>query len=156
MEGSVTDLSDIALGMNLKASGDKNIFLLGTLLGMTRIALTTGLGENIDFSGLGDLIDLPMCTHSTGMQVRLSFAIATVYVPDLLVMDEWLAVGDETFRSRAEERLSALVEETKILVLASHSRSLLEKVCTRGIIMSHGQIIGDGPIREITAQYFSS
>lgn len=156
VEGSVTALSDISLGMNPEASGLKNIYLRGALLGMSTKEISANLDQIIDFSGLGEFIDMPMRTYSTGMQMRLSFAVSTIVAPDIMVMDEWLAVGDEMFKSRAEERLNTLVEDTKVLVLASHSRSLLEKVCTRGIIMDHGKIIGDGPIREITAQYFSS
>ena len=155
VDGSVTALSDIALGMNPEVSGIKNIFLLGALLGMSDREIKTGLDEIIDFSGLGDFINLPMRTYSTGMQMRLSFAVSTVSAPDVLLMDEWLSVGDETFKVRAEERLQSLIEETKILVLASHSRSLLESVCTRGIILEHGRVVRDGPIHDLTEEYFS-
>ena len=119
MEGSVTALSDIALGMNPEASGVANIFLRGALLGMSKNQINDRLHEIIHFSGLGDFIDMPM---------RLSFAVSTVSASDILVMDEWLSVGDETFKLRAEKRLHSLIEETKILAVASHSRSPLESV----------------------------
>ena len=156
VEGTVTSLSDIALGTNPEASGIKNIFLRGALLGMSRKEIGAQLEEIIDFSGLGDFIDMPIRTYSTGMQMRLSFAVSTVIAPDIMVMDEWLAVGDEAFRDKAERRLLALIEDSKILVLASHSRVLLEKMCTRGIMLNRGVIVRDGPIGEVTEAYFGS
>ena len=156
VEGSVTALSDIALGMNPEASGIKNIFLRGALIGMSKNEIKARLDEIVDFSGLGDFIDMPMRTYSTGMQMRLSFAVSTVVAPDIMIMDEWLAVGDEAFREKAEDRLMALVQGSKVLVLASHSRALLERVCTRGVILSHGTIARDGPIAEVTQEYFGA
>jgi lipopolysaccharide transport system ATP-binding protein len=156
IDGSITALSDIALGMNPEASGVKNIFLRGALLGMSKKEINAQLAEIIDFSGLGDFIDMPMRTYSTGMQMRLSFAVSTVIAPEIMIMDEWLAVGDEAFRDKAERRLVALIEDSKVLVLASHSRVLLEKMCTRGIMMDRGAILRDGPIGDVTAAYFGS
>ena len=155
VEGSVAALSDTTLGMNPEASGVANIFLRGALLGMSKDEIKVRLDEIVDFSGLGDFIRMPMRTYSSGMQLRLSFSVSTVIAPDILVMDEWLAVGDEAFRKKAADRLSALLNDSKILALASHSRGLLEEICNRGIIMERGKIVRDGPIADVTSEYFA-
>lgn len=155
VEGSLATLSDITLGINPEASGIANIFLRGALVGISKRVIKARLDEIVDFSGLGDFIKMPVRTYSSGMQMRLSFAVSTVVAPDILLMDEWLTVGDEEFRKKASDRLSVLLDESKILALASHSRGLLEQVCDRGIIMEHGKIVRDGPIGEVTSEYFS-
>ena len=154
IEGSVTALNDISLGMNPEATGVKNIFLRGAFVGLSKKEIQGQLDAIVEFSGLGEFIDLPIRTYSTGMQMRLSFAVSTVVAPDIMIMDEWLSVGDEAFKELAETRLKSLVEDAEILVLASHSRKLLEETCERGIVLDHGRIVHDGPIAEIAAEYF--
>jgi lipopolysaccharide transport system ATP-binding protein len=90
------------------------------------------------------------------MHLRLAFAVATEISPEILLMDEWLSVGDEDFRHKAEERLLNVVEATSILFLASHSRELLEKLCTRVIWLEHGRVVADGPPAKILNRYFKS
>ncbi|WP_413894660.1 hypothetical protein [Pantoea ananatis] len=94
-------------------------------MGLSRAEVSRKIEEIIDFSELGDFIDVPMRTYSTGMQMRLAFSVSTIVRPQILLMDEWLSVGDEGFRHKAEKRLSELVQATEILVIASHSRSLI-------------------------------
>ena len=95
-----------------------------------------------------------MKTYSSGMQVRVAFTISTQSAPDILLMDEWLAVGDKSFQRKAEDRLSNLVENTKILVIASHSRQLIERVCNRAIWLDHGSLRMDGNVKEVCQAYF--
>jgi len=155
LEGSTGSLIDITLGMNPEASGRDNLYLRGALIGLTRSDVEELLEGIIFFTGLGDFIDMPMRTYSSGMQMRLAFAISTVNRPEILLLDEWLSVGDELFREKAEERLTQVVDESKILVLASHSRVLVENLCSRGVWIESGKVREDGPIREICHSYFS-
>ena len=155
LQGSTGSLIDITLGMNPEASGRDNLYLRGALIGLTRPAVREFLEEIISFTGLGEFIDMPMRTYSSGMQMRLAFAISTVNRPEILLLDEWLSVGDESFRERAEERLSEVVDDSKILVLASHSRVLVEKLCSRGIWIESGKVREDGPIDQVSHSYFS-
>jgi lipopolysaccharide transport system ATP-binding protein len=155
LEGSTGSLIDITLGMNPEASGRDNLFLRGALIGLRRSALENLLEDIISFTGLGDFIDMPMRTYSSGMQMRLAFAISTVNRPEILLLDEWLSVGDESFREKAEKRLSQVVDESKILVVASHSRPLVEALCSRGVWVEAGKIREDGPISGVAKSYFS-
>jgi len=141
VHGKIASLLDISIGMDPEASGLENIFLRGILLGLTREQIRNKTEEIIDFSGLGNFIDLPIRTYSSGMSMRLAFAIATTVEADILLMDEWLSVGDADFVKKAEYRLKSLVNKTPILVLASHSQEILKEVCTRVIRLDGGKII---------------
>lgn len=154
VEGRIGSLIDLSLGINPEATGRENIFVRGALLGLTKNEIRSNLEDIIAFSELGDFIDVPVRTYSSGMQLRLAFSVSTVLRPEILLMDEWLSVGDSDFRSKAENRISSLVQNTKILVLATHSRELLERVCTRAVWMEHGAIRMDGSAKEVAREYF--
>lgn len=155
-EGTVGSLLDISLGMSPDATGRENIYLRGALQGMTRKEVTSLIPGIIDFSELGDFIELPMRTYSAGMLLRLGFSIATVLSPDILLMDEWLAVGDEAFQAKAEERLDEVVSRTSILVIASHSASLIRRQCNRVLYLDHGSLVADGPPEDVLPRYFNA
>jgi lipopolysaccharide transport system ATP-binding protein len=143
--GSIASLIDPMLGIEPDATGYENILLRGLIHGIPRrdmAGLVPGIAE---FSGLGDYLEMPVRTYSTGMMMRLGFSIATSVRSDILLMDEWLSVGDEEFRRQAEERLRNLIDNTGILVLASHSAELIERECDRVIELSHGTIVRDIP-----------
>ena len=152
--GSIGSLLDINLGTDGESTGIENIYLRGTLLGMTRSEIERVLPEIVEYSELGNFINLPMKTYSSGMQMRVAFTVSTQSAPEVLLMDEWLAVGDQNFQRKAEDRLSKLVEQTKILVIASHSRSLIERVCTRAVWLDHGRMMMDGKPEEVCKAYF--
>lgn len=154
VDGEVGSLIDIALGIDPEASGRQNIFFRGALLGMTKGQVKDQLEEIIEFSELGDFIDMPVRTYSTGMHLRLAFAVSTVVRPNILLMDEWLSVGDEGFKHKAEERLNELVQATNILVIATHSRELMEKTCNRAIWLEHGRIKMEGSCADVCNAYF--
>lgn len=154
ISGQTGSLVDISLGLDPEYSGLENIYLRGGLLGIKKKTLSALIPTIIDFSGLGEFINLPLRTYSTGMQLRLAFAISTSINPEILVMDEWLSVGDESFRIKAESRLGDLLEDTKILVIASHSRQMLTNICTRIIWLEHGAVrMDDKPLR-VLGKYF--
>lgn len=154
IDGQITSLIDISLGINPEATGRENIFLRGKLLGMSKQELEAKFDDIVEFSELGDFIEMPVRTYSSGMHLRLAFAVSTVVKPEILLMDEWLSVGDESFKKKAEGRLTDLVDSAKILVIASHSRDLIEKTCNRAIWLEHGQVKMDGPAMDVAAAYF--
>jgi lipopolysaccharide transport system ATP-binding protein len=152
--GEIGSLIDISLGINPEATGRENVFIRGQLLGLTKKEITAKYAEIVDFAELGDFMEMPVRTYSSGMHLRLAFAVSTVVRPEILVMDEWLSVGDADFQVKAEARLRELVSDTKILVIATHSRELVEAVCNRAIWLEHGQIKMDGPVSEVSKAYF--
>lgn len=153
IEGRTTALVNINLGMNGEASGHRNITLRGLAAGRTRAEIENRRAEIAAFSELGDFLDLPVETYSAGMRMRLSFAIATAFEPDVLILDEWLSAGDTAFRKKATERMRAFVDQAGILVLASHSPSLLADTCKRALWLDAGRIRADGDVKEILKAY---
>ena len=154
IDGNVGSLIDIGLGINPEATGRENVFIRGQLLGLSKQELAANYEGIVEFAELGDFMEMPVRTYSSGMHLRLAFAVSTVVRPEILLMDEWLSVGDADFQHKAEARLRELVSETKILVIATHSRALVESVCTRAIWLEHGQIKMDGPASEVSKAYF--
>jgi lipopolysaccharide transport system ATP-binding protein len=153
--GEIGSLIDISLGINPEATGRENVFIRGQLLGLTKQEIIGKYEEIVAFAELGDFMEMPVRTYSSGMHLRLAFAVSTVVRPEILLMDEWLSVGDADFQHKAEARLRDLVSGTKILAIATHSRELVEAVCNRAIWLEHGQIKMDGPISEVVPAYFS-
>lgn len=153
--GEVGSLIDISLGIDPEATGKENIYLRGGLLGLTKEEITKRIDEIIDVSELGDFVNMPLRTYSSGMHLRLAFSVSTIMRPEILLMDEWLSVGDENFKHKAELRMSEMVRSTNILVLASHSRELVSSLCNRAIWLEHGQIKLDGPAEAVANAYFS-
>lgn len=154
IHGEIGSLIAISLGIDPEATGRENIFLRGGLLGLAKSEISRQLDEIIDFSELGDFVDMPVRTYSTGMHLRLAFAVSTILRPEILLMDEWLSVGDEGFKHKAEERMKELVKSTNILVIASHSRELVLRTCNRVIWLEHGKIRMDGNVEEVCDAYF--
>ncbi|MBM4020694.1 MAG: ABC transporter ATP-binding protein [Planctomycetes bacterium] len=142
-EGSITSLVNPMLGIEREATGYENIVIRGLLLGLDRPTIRRLTPEIADFSGLGDYLHMPVHTYSTGMMMRLAFAITTSAQADILLMDEWLSVGDAEFRQVAEERIRSLVARSGILVIASHSAELIARECNRVIELSHGVVVRD-------------
>ena len=139
--GKVTSLIDLSLGMDGSATGIENIFLRGALLGFNRRWLSTKVKDIVDFAGLGNFIKMPLRTYSTGMQMRLAFSIATLQQPEILVMDEWLTVGDAEFQEKAQQRLKHIVKKTSILIIATHSPELVQRTCNRMIRLERGSLV---------------
>jgi lipopolysaccharide transport system ATP-binding protein len=152
--GSISSLVDISLGINPESTGRENIFLRGKLLGLSKKEIDAKIEEIIEFSELGDYINLPVRIYSSGMLLRLAFAVSTSITADILIMDEWLSVGDGSFGERASKRLQDLVNNSEILVIASHNKSLIEQTCNKVVWLEHGVIKKAGPVKEITLQYF--
>lgn len=152
--GDCVSLINIGLGIDPEATGRENIHLRGVMMGMRPAVINARMEEIIDFTGLGDFIDMPFRTYSTGMQMRLAFAVSTAISPQILILDEWLSTGDEEFKGRAERRMREIVSAAEILILASHSRELLLANCNRLIWLEHGQVRMDGKAVEVAKSYF--
>ena len=153
--GRVAPLFDITLGMDPDATGYENIKIRGLLLGMRAAEIADHVDDIVNFSELGTYMDMPIRTYSTGMMVRLAFAIATIREPDILLMDEMIGAGDARFIHRAQERLHRFIGRAGILVLASHSEQVLRTMCTKGILLHHGKMIGFDTVDEILDAYKS-
>lgn len=156
VQGEVGSLLDISLGIDPEATGRENIYVRGGLLGLKRADVTRQLDEIAEFSELGDFIDMPVRTYSTGMHMRLAFAVSTVVRPEILLMDEWLSVGDEGFKHKAEARMAEVVQSTNILVIASHSKELIMRTCNRVLWLKHGRLCMDGDPDTVVPAYFGS
>ena len=139
-EGSIGSMLSIGAGTNGKVSGRNNILFQSKLLGRSKeIALAT-VEDAIEFGELGEFIDQPVETYSSGMKMKLTFSVATAVHPEILIMDEWLSVGDENFRNKAKTRINSLVDQAEILVIASHSKGLLKSTCNQFIRLDQGEM----------------
>jgi ABC-2 type transport system ATP-binding protein/lipopolysaccharide transport system ATP-binding protein len=151
--GRVSALLTASLGLNPEATGRENIFLRGMFMDIHPREMRNRVNSIAEFSELGDYLDLPVRTYSSGMVIRLCFAIATSTRPEILLMDEWLAAGDAGFLIKAKQRMEEFVGRSSILVLASHSIPILEQWCNRAILLERGRIVAMGPVSEIAAAY---
>ena len=154
IKGDVVSLIGISLGINAEFTGRENILIRGSLLGLTRQRIKDATDEIIAFTELGEFVDMPLRTYSSGMHLRLAFAISTTIAPEILLMDEWLSVGDENFKHKAEERMQLLADKSSILVIASHSKEHILKVCNRVIWLEHGHVKMDGDPKTVCSAYF--
>ncbi|MEE9922399.1 MAG: ABC transporter ATP-binding protein [Brucella anthropi] len=152
--GQCVSLININLGIDPDATGRENIRLRSAMMGMHPQEIAEKFDQIAEFSGLGEFLDVPFRTYSSGMQLRLAFATSTAIRPEILIMDEWLSTGDEDFKDRANTRMQELVDSTKILVLASHSKELMAKNCNRIVWLEHGRIKMDGSPDEVLSSYF--
>jgi lipopolysaccharide transport system ATP-binding protein len=131
VKGRVASLIDLSLGMDGEATGYENIRMRGIMMGLSLKQIRSVEDEIADFSGLGDFLHLPIRTYSSGMHMRLGFAVSTAVDADIILMDEWLSVGDSEFILKAEKRLENFIGRSSILVIASHSEELIQKVSTQ-------------------------
>jgi ABC-type polysaccharide/polyol phosphate transport system ATPase subunit len=153
IDGRVSPLFNTSPGMDGDDTGYENILTCGLLLGMTRAEIERKLPEIEAFTELSDYLSLPTRTYSSGMLVRLGFAIATAIDPEILLLDEGLGAGDARFAKRAAARVEALIGRSSIMVLASHSDELIRQMCNRAILLEHGRLVADGPTEDVIKIY---
>lgn len=142
--GSVQPLIEIGAGFNLEFSGRENIYLNGAMLGFTKKEIKEKEREIIEFTELGDFIDIPVKYYSSGMSLRLAFTIATMIKPEILIMDEMISAGDMEFMQKAKERMDRILSTAQILVLVSHDMGLIASLTNRTIVLNKGEILFDG------------
>ncbi|MCH9751840.1 MAG: ABC transporter ATP-binding protein [Alphaproteobacteria bacterium] len=148
-QGAISSMFNLALGSQADATGRENILIRGLIKGWSRREIRSRTPEIIEYSELGDFIDLPMRTYSDGMRMRLLFAIATSFSPEILLLDEWIGAGDAKFQKKAAERMNGLVDQSGITVIASHNRNLLRNVCDLGMWLDYGVVRAFGKIDEV-------
>jgi ABC-type polysaccharide/polyol phosphate transport system ATPase subunit len=151
--GRVSSLLDTSVGLNGDATGYENIILRGMYMGIHPGEMRGHAAAIAEFTELGDYLDMPVRTYSSGMMIRLAFSISTYTPPDILIMDEWLTAGDAQFLAKAQRRIAEYVDRSSILVLASHSMQLLEQWCTRGVLLHQGRVHAIGPVKDVIAAY---
>ena len=151
IEGHISALTSISLGMDGYASGYENIRRRARYMGCSEAEIDEQFDEIAAFSELGDYLALPMNSYSSGMRVRLSFAIATAFHPDVLILDEWLSAGDARFKQKASDRMHDLIKNTGIVAFASHNLDMLQSICNKGLLLEHGKVKFLGPVDEAVA-----
>lgn len=144
ISGKISALTDFTLGMEPNATGLKNIIFRLVFMGFSFKEASKAVDEIVEFSELGDFINLPVRTYSTGMFLRLAFAISTHFTPDILILDEVIGAGDEAFRAKAKARLDSLISSSRIVVLSSHDLGAVKIYCDSAIMMEQGKIIAHG------------
>lgn len=148
LHGRVASMLEVGTGFHPELSGRDNIFLSGAILGLSRREVLDRFGRIHDFSGIGDFIDTPVKHFSSGMYVRLAFAVAAHADPDILVIDEVLAVGDQDFSDKCIAHLASEAQTKRTMLLVSHDLDIVSRVATRGVVLGHGRKLFDGPINE--------
>ncbi len=153
VQGSLNAMLDPNLGMNPELTGRENILLRGLYNGLPRAEWPRLEADVAEFAGLGDFMDLPVRTYSSGMVVRLGFALATAIRPQILLMDEWFLAGDAEFVEKAKERLEDMVRGADILVLSTHNMAVVQNWCSRVLWLEQGRIREDGPPDTVLEHY---
>ena len=154
--GRCLSLFDLSAGFDEEATGYENIMRRGLVIGARRTEIDARRAEIADFTELGDRLDLPLRTYSSGMMLRLIFAVATAVEGEIVLLDEWIGVGDQQFRKKARQRLDEIVARAGILVLASHDVDLIKSTCNRAILLEQGRITAVGTTEEILARYLGA
>jgi ABC-type polysaccharide/polyol phosphate transport system ATPase subunit len=151
--GRVSPMFDIGLGIDNELSGYDNVRLRGRLLGLDSREIEEKMADIVAFTELGDYLDLPVRTYSSGMMTRLTFAVATCFSPEILLMDEWIVAGDSSFMIKAQERIGSFVSKASILVLASHSTEVCMQWCNKAVWLEKGEVKAVGDVSNILHAY---
>lgn len=153
VEGRIAALLELGSGFHPDLTGRENALVNAALLGLSRAEAQSALPRILEFSGLGDFIDEPTRTYSSGMVMRLAFSVAVHVDPDILLIDEVLAVGDQEFQKKCFERINMFRQQGKTLLFVSHAAEMLKSICHRGIWLEHGRVRMDGPLADVLAAY---
>ncbi len=153
VEGKVAALLDLGSGFHPELTGRENIHLNAALLGLHRRAVDAKEESIIDFAGLADFIDEPLKTYSSGMTMRLAFSVAIELDPDILIVDEVLAVGDQAFQAKCLEKVRQFVLAGKTMLAVSHSTAMIRELCKRALWLDHGKLMMDGAIADVIQAY---
>lgn len=153
VDGRVSPLIELGAGFHPELTGRENIVLSGCLMGIDREQMIKRTDAIVAFSELEEFIDVPVKQYSSGMYARLGFAVATEIDPDILLVDEILAVGDAGFQHKCLERMNNFRRQGKTIVFVSHDLNTITSLCTRALLIDHGRLLGDGPAQDVAAQY---
>ncbi|MCC3296779.1 ABC transporter ATP-binding protein [Arthrobacter caoxuetaonis] len=147
--GRVAGLIEVGAGFHHDLSGRDNVYLNGAILGMTEDEINEKFDSIVEFSEIGQFIDTEVKFYSSGMYLRLAFSVAVHTDPEVFLVDEILAVGDEPFQKKCIDKIKELAGEGKTLVVVSHDLDLVSRICERGVLLEHGQIVMDAPVQEV-------
>ena len=153
IDGAVSALTDMMMGMDVEATGYENIVLRSVFLGIPLDQAKRSVAEIEEFSELGNFLHLPLRTYSSGMMLRLAFAVTTAVTPEILIMDEIIGAGDAAFFEKAEARLKRVIGDSHILVVASHSEMTLQRFCNKAALLQEGRLVMLGSVDEVLAAY---
>jgi ABC-type polysaccharide/polyol phosphate transport system ATPase subunit len=156
IDGRVSALFNTTPGLDMDDTGYENVVTCGLFLGMSRDEIASKTPEIAEFTELGDYLDLPVRTYSSGMLTRLGFAIATAIDPEILILDEGLGAGDARFAERAARRLDRMIDRSNILVVASHSEALIRSMCNRAVLLDGGRQVMAGSVEDVIQTYRAS
>lgn len=153
IRGRVSSLSEVGTGFHPDLSGRDNVYLNGTILGMTKREIDRKFDEIVDFSGVEKFLDTPIKRYSSGMKVRLAFAVAAHFEPEILIIDEVLAVGDAEFQKRCMGKMRDVVHSGRTILFVSHNMPAIKAICSKGIVLEAGTVTYDGPVDGAIAKY---
>ena len=153
VHGSVAALIELGAGFHPDLTGRENMVLNGLLMGLTRRQIQEKEEKVLNFAELGDFIDSPLKQYSSGMYMRLAFAVATEVDPDILLVDEILSVGDAEFQEKCDSKIADFCQGGKTIVLVSHDMYAVRRVCTRLVLLDHGEILADGSVESVITRY---
>lgn len=154
VNGRMRALIEIGSGFHGDLTGRENIFLNGSILGMSRKEIQSKFDAIVDFSGIGDFLDMPVKRYSSGMYARLGFAVAAHLEPEILIVDEVLAVGDLAFQKKCLGKMNEVASEGRTVVFVSHNMTAVRNLCQRAILFNHGEMMQDGPTGVVVDEYF--
>lgn len=152
-QGRVASLLEVGTGFNPELTGRENIFLNGAIIGMTRKEIAQKFNDIVEFSGVREFLDVPVKRYSSGMYVRLAFAVAAHLDADIMLIDEVLAVGDAEFQRKCLTKMSELANSGRTIIFVSHNMVSVQQLCHRGILLSNGHIIADGGVGDVVEKY---
>lgn len=151
--GRIAPMLELGSGFDQELSGRENIFLNGAIMGFTEKYLQSKYDEIVDFSELGDFINMPIKTYSSGMMMRLAFSVATIIEPEILIVDEILSVGDASFKQKSYQRMMSLMEGGTTVLFVSHDSEKVRELCNRVVWLDHGKIRKIGNTKELCDEY---
>ncbi|HET9185015.1 MAG TPA: ABC transporter ATP-binding protein [Solirubrobacterales bacterium] len=154
--GRVGSLLEVGTGFHPELTGRENVFLNGAILGMRRSEIRARFDEIVAFADIERFLDTPVKRYSSGMSVRLAFAVAAHLEPEILLVDEVLAVGDAAFQRRSLAKMNEVAKEGSTVVFVSHNLATIQALCSRGILLERGQVIAEGPVQETVNEYLRS
>jgi len=153
VNGSISPMLELGAGFDSQLTAGENIFLEGALLGHSRAFMKEHYNEIVEFSELKDFLDMPIKNYSSGMRTRMAFAIATVVKPEILIVDEVLSVGDAAFKLKCEKRIHEMLQSATTLLLVSHSRDTVERLCEKAVWLRKGEAVMTGNAKEVCDAY---
>ena len=151
--GKVVPLLELGAGFDMQYTGSENIYLYGAMLGYSKAFLDEKYDEIVEFAELGEFINVPVKNYSSGMKARLGFSIATIVEPDILILDEVLSVGDAKFRKKSEKKIMDMFDKGITVLFVSHNEIQVKNLCTKAILLEHGQMTANGTVDEVLEKY---